>query len=72
MLDNPDVGSGQTTDTASHACDFVLLLIIDLLALIVHVNERVAGIVPIGAASEPQLDRTRPSPRQLITMWTAL
>jgi hypothetical protein len=72
MLDNRDVEAGQTTDTASHACDFVLLQLIDLLALIAQVNERVAGIIPIGAASEPQLGSVRPFLQKLVTMWNAL
>ena len=72
MLDNRDVEASQTTDRASHACDFVLLQLIELLALITHVNERATGIIPIGAASEPQLGQFRPFLRKLVTMWDTL
>ena len=73
MLDNTDVEAAQTTDTAAtHSCDLVLLLFIDLLALIAQVNERVAGITSIGTVRETQQDRVRPFLQKLMTMWNAL
>lgn len=35
-------------------------------------NEKVAGIIPIGTASEPQQDRGRPSLRSLVSIWPAI
>jgi len=37
----------------------------------VQTDEKVAGIIPIGTASEPQQERARPSLQKLLTMWTA-
>jgi nitroreductase len=61
------LGYGSTWLTGWTAYDPAALRILG-----VQLNERVAGIIPIGTVSEPQQDRVRPSLQKLTTMWTAL
>lgn len=38
----------------------------------VRSSEKVAGVIPIGTANEPQQDRNRPSLQKLVTIWAAI
>jgi nitroreductase len=60
------LGYGSTWLTGWGAYDPAALQILG-----VRAEEKVAGIIPIGTASEPQQDRPRPSLLKSLTMWTA-
>ena len=60
------LGYGSTWLTGWTAYDPAALEIVG-----VQSNERIAGIVPIGTASEWQQERVRPALQKLVTMWTA-
>jgi nitroreductase len=59
------LGYGSTWLTGWAAYDPAALQVLG-----VQAGERVAGIIPIGTASEPQQERARPSLQKLLTVWT--